>query len=621
MTTNDTSANRLATLKSNCRTLDQLVPFRAKTHPHSVALRQYNRSESRWIDVTYLELQKQITLWRRALAANGFSRGTRVAILLNNSINAVLADQCVLANGLIPVPLHAIDTPASSAYIASDSEANCLITNKLERWKAIRDSGIPLPNLRLVLLTEEEMPTTEENGVAVTGLKNWLAQGQTIKENELPAGPSENDLAAIVYTSGTTGRPKGVMLTHKNVLFDVIASCEHIAPQPEVGAVFLSFLPLSHTFERTAGYYLALGMGCTITYNRSIMLLNEDLRIVKPTVLISVPRVYERIYARINDKLAKAPSYARWLFNTCVSVGWRNFCRKNKLPVEFSPWSFLDGLTGPILKRLVAKKILEQFGGRLALCITGGAALSPKVARVFGGLGLAPVQGYGMTEASPIIGGNWLGMNQPDTVGKPLPGISWRLDPDTKEIQVSGPNVMKGYWNRPADTAKAFTEDGWLKTGDVGEINETGLLRIRGRIKEIIVTSTGEKVPPVDLELALETDPIFAQTYVVGDDQPFISFIAVLEPNEWQTLAASLNLDPKDPASLKANSVKAALLKRAKSAASDFPHYALPRNVTAVLEPWTIENGFLTPTLKLKRGPLKKHFSVEIDAMYAGHNR
>ena len=619
MTTTDTSASRLAALKAECRTLDQLVPFRAKTHPTVTALRQYNRAESRWVDISYAELNDLITTWRKALAACQFSRGSRVAILLNNSVNAVLADQCVLADALIPVPLHAIDTPASSAYIAGDSEAVCLFTNKKERWEAIRQSGVPLPHLRMVVLTEETQDAETADGVEVIGLAAWLKRGETV--TELPESPREEDLAAIVYTSGTTGRPKGVMLTHKNVLFDAVACCEHIAPQPMAGGVFLSFLPLSHTFERTAGYYLALGMACTIVYNRSIMLLNEDLQIVKPTVLISVPRVYERIYARINDKLKKAPGYARCLFEACVSVGWRNFCRKNKLPVEPSVWSVFDGITGPILNKLVAKKILEQFGGRLQLCITGGAALSPKVARMFGGLGLAPVQGYGMTEASPVIGGNWLGMNQPDTVGRPLPGMHWRLDPETKEIQVSGPSVMKGYWKRPEDTAKVFTEDGWLKTGDVGEINEAGLLRIRGRIKEIIVTSTGEKVPPVDLELALETDPLFAQTYVVGDDQPFISFITVLDATEWKKLADSLKLDPENPESLKSNAVKAALLKRAKAAASDFPHYALPRNVTAVLEPWTIDNGYLTPTLKLKRGPLKAHFAAEIDAMYAGHNR
>ena len=478
MTTTDTSASRLAALKAECRTLDQLVPFRAKTHPTVTALRQYNRAESRWVDLSYAELNDLITTWRKALAACQFSRGSRVAILLNNSVNAVLADQCVLADALIPVPLHAIDTPASSAYIAGDSEAVCLFTNKKERWEAIRQSGVPLPHLRMVVLTEETQDAETADGVEVIGLAAWLKRGETV--TELPEGPKEEDLAAIVYTSGTTGRPKGVMLTHKNVLFDAVACCEHIAPQPMAGGVFLSFLPLSHTFERTAGYYLALGMACTIVYNRSIMLLNEDLRIVKPTVLISVPRVYERIYARINDKLKKAPGYARRLFEACVSVGWRNFCRKNKLPVEPSVWSVFDGITGPILNKLVAKKILEQFGGRLQLCITGGAALSPKVARTFGGLGLAPVQGYGMTEASPVIGGNWLGMNQPDTVGRPLPGMHWRLDPETKEIQVSGPGVMKGYWKRPEDTAKVFTEDGWLKTGDVGEINDVGLLRIRG---------------------------------------------------------------------------------------------------------------------------------------------
>ena len=359
-------------------------------------------------------------------------------------------------------------------------------------------------------------------------------------------------------------------------------------------------------------------MACTVTYNRSIMLLSEDLKIVKPDVLISVPRIYERIYARINDKLSKAPSYARWLFNTAVAVGWRRFCRANKMKPEASAWSFLDPVTGPLLDKLVSAKIREQFGGNLKIAISGGAAISHKVARTFCALGLAPIQGYGMTEASPIIAGNSLTLNQPDTVGIPI-GTEIRLAEQTREIQVRGPSVMKGYWNRPEDTARTFTEDGWLKTGDIGEYNETGLLRIRGRIKEIIVTSTGEKIPPVDLELAIETDPIFAQTYVVGDDRPFISLVTVLNPDEWKKLAATLNLNPEDPESLKTTAVRNALLRRAKAAASDFPHYALPRNVTAELEPWTIENGLLTPTLKLKRAPLHKKFAEQIEAMYASH--
>ena len=615
--TQDTSATRLEDLKK-CKTLCEFVPLRARQIPQTVALRQYDRKEKAWKDVTYASLDKQITAWRRALEALHLERGARVAILLNNSVDAVLADQAVLANGLIPVPLHAIDTPGSSAFILIDSQSSALITNKADRWGLIEKTNVPMPDLKHVILTEETGINEKDEHRQILSKDIWLASGKDIQE--LPEGPKSEDLAAIVYTSGTTGRPKGVMLTHHNVVENVIATLIHIAPAPKPGYIFLSFLPLSHTFERTAGYYLALGMGCTITYNRSIMLLAEDLRTVKPDVLISVPRIYEKIYARINEQLGKKPAIARWLFNCAVNVGWRKFCAENKLPVPKSPWQFADSFTGPILKKLVADKVLEQFGGNLKVAIAGGAALNGKVARVFGGLGLAPIQGYGMTEASPIIAGNSLTLNQPDTVGKLFSNLQMRLAPESHEIQIRGSSIMKGYWKRPEDTARVLDSEGWLSTGDVGEINETGLLRIKGRIKEIIVTSTGEKVPPVDLELALETDPLFSQAYVVGENKPFISAVTVLNPEEWKKLAAELKVSASE-ASLKLTSVRTAILKRVKAAAADFPHYARPRKVLLTLKPWTIENGLLTPTLKLKRTPLAKFFKKEIDEIYEKHDK
>lgn len=615
--TQDTSATRLEDLKK-CQTLCEFVPLRARQIPQTVALRQYDRKAKAWEDVTYASLDKQITAWRRALEALHLERGARVAILLNNSVDAVLADQAVLANGLIPVPLHAIDTPGSSAFILIDSQSSTLITNKADRWGLIEKTNVPMPDLKHVILTEETGISEKDERRQILSKDIWLASGKDIQE--LPEGPKPEDLAAIVYTSGTTGRPKGVMLTHHNVVENVIATLIHIAPAPKPGYVFLSFLPLSHTFERTAGYYLALGMGCTITYNRSIMLLAEDLRTVKPDVLISVPRIYEKIYARINEQIGKKPAIARWLFNCAVSVGWRKFCAENKLPIPKSPWQFADSFTGPILKKLVADKVLEQFGGNLKVAIAGGAALNGKVARVFGGLGLAPIQGYGMTEASPIIAGNSLTINQPDTVGKLFSNLQMRLAPETHEIQIRGSSIMKGYWKRPEDTARVLDSEGWLSTGDVGEINESGLLRIKGRIKEIIVTSTGEKVPPVDLELALETDPLFSQAYVVGENKPFISAVTVLNPEEWKKLAAELKVSANE-ASLKLTSVRTAILKRVKAAAADFPHYALPRKVLLTLKPWTIENGLLTPTLKLKRTPLAKFFKKEIDEIYEKHDK
>ena len=575
------------------KTLDQFVPARAKIAPHTEALRQFDRRSNSWERISYRDLDERIQQWRKAFCKLGLQRGDRVAILLPNGVDAICCDQAVLANGCVPVPLHAIDTAGSSAFIIADSQASVLVTNRQSRWDAIYLTHTVMPNLRHVIFTEESSPESRQDGVQQWDLESWLATGHGV--TELPAAPNEEDLAAIVYTSGTTGRPKGVMLTHKNVVSNVINTLKTVSPRP--GDVFLSFLPLSHTFERMAGYYLALGMGCTIVFTRSIQQLAEDFRIVRPNVIISVPRIYERIYAKVQNKLARESKFVRFLFSWAVEVGWRRFCRKYGLPITEESFAFLDPIVWPILERLVSKTLLNQFGGQLRIAISGGAALNSKVAKAFCGLGLPIIQGYGMTESSPIIAGNSLSYNHPSTVGKPLPQTQVRLGEDN-EIHVSSPSVMKGYWNRPQATREAFTEDGWLKTGDVGEFDSEGFLRIVGRIKEIIVTSTGEKVPPADLELAIEIDPLFEQAYVIGENRPFISTIVVLNKEEWRKLAETLDLDPNDPESLMATVTRNAILKRIKSAVKDFPQYALPRNVHMTLEPWTIENGLLTPTLK-----------------------
>ena len=594
----------------NLTTLPQLLVNSVERYGEREALRQFDKETKSWHSLSYAQLMARVMEWRRAYAAMNLERGTRIGILMPNSIDHACADQAALANGLVPVPLHAIDTPGASAFILSDSRAQVLVTNKLTRWKQIQAAGGDLQDLTAVIITEDEVD--DETGM-VRGLSEWLAAGTHVVE--LPEGPKEDDLAGIVYTSGTTGRPKGVMLTHGNIVSNVKATLECVFPQ--VGDIFLSFLPLSHTFERTAGYYLALATGCTIAYNRSVLLLADDLKTIRPTVIISVPRVYERIFARVQDKLKKSRPAARYLFDWAVEIGWRDFCRRNHLPVEHTGRAWLDGLMRPLVRK-VSSTLLDQFGGRLRIAISGGAALSSKVARTFCGLGLPIIQGYGMTEASPIIAGNNRTLNQPNTVGKPFNNVEVRLG-EGDEIQIKGPSITRGYWNRSDATADAFTEDGWFRTGDVGGFNELGLLSIKGRIKEIIVTSTGEKVPPADLEAAIETDPLFSQCYVIGENRPYLSLITVVNPDEWASFAKSCGVDPADPASLDNPSVKTSALKRAKTAAGEFPHYALPRAVVLTQEPWTIENGLITPTLKLKRGPLSKKFANVIAQLYATH--
>jgi len=594
-------------------TLPQLLAYRAAATPHAEAYRAYDNAAQAWASLTWTQARERVGLWTRALAAMGLPTGARVAILLPNGLDAMSIDQATLAHACVPVPLHAIDNPGSIAYILSDCEASLLVLEDAQQWQRIQAVGTPLPQLRAVVLTQPGASSDASAPVPVVTLADWL--GKAAKHPPMQTPPCAADLAAIVYTSGTTGKPKGVMLTHRNVVSDVKAVLQRI--QPTVEDVFLSFLPLSHTFERTAGYYLPMAAGSCVAYARSVALLSEDLRTVRPTVLISVPRIYERVHAKVLERLASS-RIKTGLFEAAVAVGWRRFSLVHGLPTPTAEderaagaWAKLPWI---VLEPLVARPLLEQFGGRVRVAVSGGAPLSPAIARCFLGLGLPLLQGYGMTETAPVVSVNTPKDNRPTSVGRALPGVEVRIG-ENRELQVRGPIVMKGYWNRPEDTARILSSDGWLGTGDQAEIID-GRIHIRGRIKEIIVTSTGEKVPPADLELAIMADPLFEQAFVVGENLPFIACVAVLHREEWQRLARELGLDAKDPASVNHPSVHKAALERIAQQTASFARYAVPRAVHFTLEPWTIENTFMTPTLKLKRSNLMAHFAAAIAAMY-----
>lgn len=592
-------------------TIPEMLALQVEKRPDAIGWKSWDPVKKSWRDWTFRQGYDEVQRWRHAFAGLGLTRGTRVAMLLPNCIEAVLFDQAALANALTPVPLHAIDTPKSSAYILNDSGAEVLVTNKKLKWRLVREAG-ELPNLKLVVITDDDFADDPDADIPMLSLETWLAK---TPDAPLPPGPRSTDLAALVYTSGTTGNPKGVMLTHRNVLSNLRGVLQSLQPYDE--ETLLSFLPLSHTFERTASYYLAVGTGLTLAFNRSIATLADDLKTIRPTILMSVPRVYDMIYGKLRDGLAKKPAYVRYLFNWAVEVGWRRFCRENGLPVEPSGRAWLDPLVAGFLDKKIGKQLRSVFGDRIHLYISGGAALNPAVAKVFLGLGVPIFQGYGMTETSPIIAVNKVGQNHPSTVGPKLDNIEVKLG-DGGELLVRGPSVMQGYWHREEATRAILSDDGWLSTGDVAEIYQDGCIRITGRIKEIIVTSTGEKVPPADLEAAVETDPLFAQTLAVGDDRICIALVAVVNPDEWQRLCADLKLDPEDPKSLDSREAQQAALKRIKKAAADFPNYGVPRLVKLVREPWTIENGMLTPTLKLKRSIITRRYASDIDALYEG---
>ncbi len=604
---------------SDVQILPQLLNFRVGQTPQGEAFRAYDTASQSWQSLSWAQAAERIATWTQALAALQLPHAARIAILLPNGLHALCADQATLATGCVPVPLHAIDNPGSIAYILADCEASMLIVSQAQQWEKISAVGTPFPALRAVVVTDDDAldfrPTAASaNGPAVGSLAQWLA-GAGDSTVPTPTPPGADDLAAIVYTSGTTGKPKGVMLTHRNVVSDVKAVLERIAPT--VDDVFLSFLPLSHTFERTGGYYLPIAAGSCVAYARSVAQLAEDLKTVRPTVLVSVPRIYERIHAKLLEKLSPAP-WKMQLYEAAQNKGWARFCAAQGLPApsaeEGRAAGWMAALPWPVLQALVAKPLLAQFGGRVRVAVSGGAPLSPTIAKCFLGLGLPLIQGYGMTETAPVVSVNALDDNDPACVGKALPGVEVRIG-DNRELQVRGPIVMKGYWKRPEDTAKILSTDGWLGTGDQAEI-VNGRIYIKGRIKEIIVTSTGEKVPPGDLELAMLADPLLEQAFVVGENRPFIACVAVLKANEWQRLAADLGLSAQDSASLNHPSVHRAVLARIEKNTSSFARYAVPRAVHLTLAPWTIENTFMTPTLKLKRINLMAHFAQAIEDMY-----
>ena len=592
------------------RVLPELLTHHMDKRPDLPLFTFWLPTEKTWKTINVKETVEQITRWRHALVKEGLTKGDRCAMLLPNGINAILFDQSVLANALVPVPLHAVDTAGSSSYIINDSGAKLLVTGRLNRWEAIRDTE-DHPALKTVVITGEPVQAHQDGDVRVVGLDQWLTEGNG---TELPAGPEPQDLAALVYTSGTTGKPKGVMLTHRAILANVTGVLQNICPEPE--DVWLSFLPLSHTFERTTTYYTAMGFGNRVAFNRNIGLLADDLKVIRPTILMSVPRIYEKVYDKIQDALVKKPAFVQKLFHTAVDVGYRRFCRENGLPVQGGFLSLFDPLIAGFLDKKVGAGIRGIFGGRPRIFISGGAAFNPEVSRTFLGLGINILQGYGMTETAPIMSVNKVGDNHPQTVGPALVNIEVRVG-ENDELQMRGPSLMNGYWNRPADTKAVFTEDGWLRTGDQADIFSDGHIRIKGRIKEIIVTSTGEKVPPADLEQALESDHLVSQAMVVGENRPYIAALVVLNAQEWKKLATELKLDADDSLSLETRAARQAVLRRVKAAAAGFPNYAVPRQVRLFLEPWSIENGLMTPTLKLKRGPMRIRFADAIESLYA----
>jgi long-chain acyl-CoA synthetase len=589
-------------------TLSGLFRDRVRATPDKTAYRQFDHASGGWEGCTWADVAHEVSRWQVAMDRDGLEPGDRVAMMLRNCREWITFDQAALGLGLVTVPLYTDDRAENIAYILEQAGVKLLLIEGKTQWQRLLPVREELKTLQRIValhaIEDEKLPFDHR----LISAADW----QFGLHGELVTRPVKPDaLATIVYTSGTTGRSKGVMLSHRNILFNAHAAskCGPLGDQD----VFLSFLPLSHTLERTAGCFLPMLLGAEVAFARSIPQLAEDLKTIRPTVLISVPRIYESVYAKIQAGLRKKSRIARMLFQATVNVGWRRF-EHQQGRASRSP-SFLFW---PLLRRLVANQVLQRLGGRLNFAVCGGAPLPPAIARFFIGLGLPVYHGYGLTEASPVVSVNCPDSNLPASIGKPMEGVSIRIG-DQEELLTRSPSVMLGYWENAEATAAAIDGDGWLHTGDKARVDEQGYVFITGRIKDIIVLGNGEKLPPADMEMAIQLDPLFEQVMIIGEGKPFLAALVVINRDLWPEFAQELDVDPESDEDLNSRFVERSLLNRVHRQLGDFPGYARIRRLTPLREGWTVDDGLLTPTLKMKRERIAVSLKDKIEAMYADY--
>jgi long-chain acyl-CoA synthetase len=563
-------------------------------------------------DVSYREALTRARAAARGLAALGIEPGDRVALLSENRPEWALADYACLLSGIVDVPVYSTLIAEQVAYVLADSGARLVFASTREEVaKALEAARLAERDLRIVAF---DAPAAGAEGVI-----SWdelLARGRASDATEAPEdfarrarAIAPDDLATILYTSGTTGDPKGVMLTHDNLHSNVWAS-SHVLP---IGPddVTVSFLPLSHVFQRMVDYLL-LWKGCTIAYAHHIRTVADDLKIVRPTVVVSVPRLYEKIYARVMDERGIRARIVAWA--TRVGARWAEARLAGREPTAAVRLQYA------LADRVVFRKIRDGVGGRLRFFVSGGAPLSPEIALFLYSAGLVILEGYGLTETSPVTN-----VNPPDalrigTVGPPVPGTEVRIAEDG-EIQVRGPQVMKGYYQRPEDTAEVIDEEGWFSTGDVGEITDEGYLRITDRKKDIIVTAGGKNIAPQPIENRLKSNPYVEQVVMVGDRRRFAALLVVPDFGALEGWARErgLSVDGRD-ALVRDPAVQELMETEVMEHLGPLSGFERPKKLALLTREFTIADGTLTPTQKVKRRVVQERFQHLIDRFYAREN-
>ncbi len=545
------------------------------------------------------EVARRVAGLVRGLSALGVGRGDRVGLLCGNRPEWHMVDFAVLHLGAVDVPLYPTLLAAQIRAIIVDSGSRVVIAENAEQLAKVLEVRATCPDLKDVLLMD---------GVAPEGVRTLASCIEELSQSEADgvlegcrSSVRAEDVATLIYTSGTTGEPKGVILTHDNFVFDACSS-SGVQPWPVGGEVALAFLPLSHVLERLVDYIYFL-KGITVAYC-GILETADAMQRVRPHLFTAVPRFYEKVYDRVFQEVSHGPRLKQTLFRTAVRVGIESVRTGRK--------GFRCRLFDPV----VYKKIRTALGGRLRFTISGGAPLAVFIGEFFHAMGVKVLEGYGLTETSPVISVNQFHRWRLGTVGPLIPGVEVRIASDG-EVLTRGRHVMKGYWNKPQDTAAVLDPQGWLATGDIGELDPDGFLRITDRKKDILVTAGGKNVAPQPIENHLKASPLVENAVLFGDRKPFI--VALIAPNfealnHW---AAERGLSAETPAGLIARpEVEAAYQEVVDGVNHNLARFESVKKFRLVAEPFTIAGGELTPTLKVKRRVVEKRFGGLLTSMY-----
>ena len=593
----------------------QFVDFQ-NTHAMLTATvdRHRERPAFRWFtepgltaSVTWGEFYDQVRQVSKALMALGVATGDKVNIVSYSCYRWVLADMGITCAGAVTVGIYQSNLPKDCQYIIDHSDAVIVFAEDNRQLDKLLEIRSRIPNIRKVVLFSGQVPLDDW----VIGFEDFLALGRDISDADFEqrtrsTGPQ--DPAGIVYTSGTTGVPKGAVLTHDNITFTAqsVKGSTRIEDDDEV---FL-FLPLAHVFARTC-VYATLLVGCATTFTRSMETVVEDMQACRPHWFASVPRIYEKVYSKVISGAEAKGGAALKIFNWARAVGEQ----VSDLKVAKKPVPFFLGIQYALANKLVFSKIQAALGGRVRWCISGAAPLNPDIGRFFHAAGVLIVEGIGMTEDTSFSHLNRWDNYRFGWVGQPGPGIEQKTEEDG-EVMIRGRNVMKEYYKMPEETAATITSDGWLLTGDIGEIDSEGFLRITGRKKELIITAGGKNIAPAAIEGVIATSKYINQVCVIGDRRKFLSALVTLDAENVGAWAAAEGIAFSDIQDLIANPKVEALIDAEVTAMNQrFPSYESIKKVTIVPE-FTIENGLLTPTLKLKKNIVTDQYAGAIEAMY-----